>query len=54
MDAGVIRCLKAHYRSNLARARLIAFEDKREFSDVKYGMELLRSFNLIRLNDLNK
>ena len=43
MDAGVIRCLKAHYRSNLARARLIAFEDKREFSvDAKYGMELLK------------
>ena len=44
MDAGVIRCLKAHYRTNLARARLIAFEDKCEFSmDVKYGMELLKN-----------
>ena len=44
MDAGVIHCLKAHYRSNLARACLIAFEDKREFSvNVKYGMELLKN-----------
>ena len=43
MDAGVIHCLKAHYRSDLARACLIAFEDKHEFSvDVKYGMELLK------------
>ena len=44
MDAGVIHCHKAHYRSNLARACLVAFEDKCEFSvDVKYGMELLKN-----------
>ena len=28
MDAGVIRCLKSHYRKNLAKMRLEAFEEK--------------------------
>ena len=29
MDAGVIRCFKAHYRKNLAKMRLLAFEEKK-------------------------
>ena len=42
MDAGVIRCLKAHYRKNLAEMRLLAFEGKKEFKvDVLEAMKLL-------------
>ena len=29
MDAGVIRNIKAHYRKNLAKLRLRAFEEKK-------------------------
>ena len=32
MDAGVIRCLKSHYRKNLAKIRLAAFEEKKDFT----------------------
>ena len=32
MDAGVICCLKAHYRKSLAEMRLLAFEEKKEFN----------------------
>ena len=43
MDAGVIRCLKAHYRNSLAKLRLLAFEEKRDFKvDVLEAMRLLR------------
>ena len=43
MDAGVIRCLKAHYRNSLAKMRLLAFEEKRDFKvDVLEAMRLLR------------
>ena len=28
MDAGVFRSIKAHYRKNLAKLRLLAFEEK--------------------------
>ena len=43
MDAGVIRCLKAHYRKRLANLRLLAFEEKKDFKvDVLQAMRLLR------------
>ena len=43
MDAGVIRCLKAHYRNSLAKLRLLAFEEKRDFKvDVLEAIRLLR------------
>ena len=32
MDAGVIRCLKSHYGKNLAKMRLVAFEEKKDFT----------------------
>ena len=32
IDAGVIRCLKSHYRKNLAKIRLVAFEEKKDFT----------------------
>ena len=42
MDAGVIRCLKAQYRNSLAKLRLLAFEEKRDFKvDVLQAMRLL-------------
>ena len=42
MDAGVIRCLKAHYRKNLAEMCLLAFEVKKEFEvDILEAMKLL-------------
>ena len=42
MDAGVIRCIKAHYRKNLAEMCLLAFEGKKEFEvDVLETMKLL-------------
>ena len=42
MDAGVIRCLKAYYRKNLAGMRLLAFEGKKELKvDVLEAMKLL-------------
>ena len=42
MDAGVIRCLKAHYRKSLAKMCLLAFEGKKEFKvDVLEAMKLL-------------
>ena len=43
MDAGVIRCLKSHYRKNLAKMRLdAAFEDKKDFTiNVLEGIKLL-------------
>ena len=43
IDAGVIRCLKAHYRNSLAKLRLLAFEEKRDFKvNVLEAMRLLR------------
>ena len=43
MDPGVIRCLKAHYRNSLAKLRLLAFEEKRDFIvNVLEAMRLLR------------
>ena len=43
MDAGVIRCLEAHYRNSLAKLRLLAFEEKRDFKvNVLEAMRLLR------------
>ena len=43
MDAGVIRCLKAHYRNSLAKLQLLAFEEKRDFKvDVLEAVRLLR------------
>ena len=43
MDAGIIRCLKVHYRNSLAKLRLLAFEEKRDFKvDVLEAMRLLR------------
>ena len=42
MDAGVIRCLKAYYRKNLAGMRLLAFEGKKELKvDVLEAVKLL-------------
>ena len=42
MDAGVIRCLKSHYRKNLAKTRLLAFEEKKDFTiNVLEGTKLL-------------
>ena len=43
MDAGVIRCFKAHYRKNLAKMRLLAFEEKKPNCkiDVLESMKLL-------------
>ena len=42
MDVGVIRCLKSHYRKNLAKMRLLAFGEKKNFKiDVLEGMRLL-------------
>ena len=32
MDAGVIRCPKSHYQKNLAKMRLVAFEEKKDFT----------------------
>ena len=31
MDAGVIRCLKSHYQKNIAKMRLVAFEEKKDY-----------------------
>ena len=42
MDAGVIRCLKAQNRKNLAEMCLLAFEGKKEFKvDVLEAIKLL-------------
>ena len=42
MDAGVIRCLKSHYRKNLSKMRLVAFEEKKDFTiNVLEGTKLL-------------
>ena len=43
MNAGVIRCLKSHYRKNLAKMRLdAAFEEKKDFTiNVLEGIKLL-------------
>ena len=42
MDAGVIRCLKSHYRKNLAKMHLVAFEEKKDFTiNVLEGTKLL-------------
>ena len=42
MDTGVIRCLKSHYRKNLAKMRLVAFEEKKDFTiNVLEGTKLL-------------
>ena len=42
MDAGVISCLKAYYRKNLAGMRLLAFEGKKELKvDVLEVLKLL-------------
>ena len=30
IDAGVIRCFKAHYRKNLAKMCLLAFKEKKQ------------------------
>ena len=32
MDAGVIQCLKSHYRKNLAKMHLVAFQEKKNFT----------------------
>ena len=43
LDAGVIRCLKAYYRHDLAKRRLFAFENKLDFTiDIKSAMEILK------------
>ena len=42
MDAGVICCLKAHYRSNLAKERLVAWEENIDFKiDILTAMNFL-------------
>ena len=41
MEAGVIRCLKSHYRKNLAKTRLLAFGEKNFTIDILEGMKLL-------------
>ena len=42
MVAGVIRCVKSLYRKNLAKIRLVAFEEKKDFTiNVLEGMKLL-------------
>ena len=42
IDPGIILCLKAHYRKNLAEMCLLAFEGKREFKiDVLEAVKLL-------------
>lgn len=43
LDAGIIRCLKAKYRSEIAKLRLFAFENDSEFSvDVLQAMRMLK------------
>ena len=40
--SGVIRCLKAHYRSNLAKERLVAWEENIDFKfDILTAMNFL-------------
>ena len=42
LDAGVIHCLKSHYRKNLTKMRLVAFEEKKDFTiNVLEGTKLL-------------
>ena len=42
MNAGVIRCLKSQYRKHLAKMRLVAFEEKKDFTiNVLEGTKLL-------------
>ena len=43
MDAGVIRCLKAHYRSNLAKERLVAWEENIE----DFKIDILTAMNFL-------
>ena len=43
MDGGVIRCLKAHYRSNLAKKRLVALEENIE----DYKIDILTAMNFL-------
>ena len=43
-DAEVIQCLKSHYRKNLAKMRLVAFEEKKNFTiNVLEGTKLLNN-----------
>ena len=32
LDSGASHCLKAHYRKSLAKLRLLAFEEKKDFT----------------------
>ena len=43
MDAGVICCLKAHYRSNLAKERLVAWEENLE----DFKIDILTAMNFL-------
>ena len=43
MDAGVIRCLKAHYKSNLAKERLVAWEENIE----DFKIDILTAMNFL-------
>ena len=43
LNSGVMRFLKAHYRKSLAKLRLLAFEEKKDFTvNVLEAMKLLR------------
>ena len=44
MDAGVIRCFKAHYIKNLAKMRLLAFEEKKPNCKIDV-LESMKLFN---------
>ena len=43
LDSGVIRCLKAHYRKSFAKLRLLAFEEKKDFT-----VKILEAMKLFR------
>ena len=44
LDAGIIRCFKAHYRSQIAQLRLIAFDRQEEFHmDILKGLHLIKA-----------
>ena len=49
LDSGVIRCLIAHYRKSLAKLRLLAFEEKKDFTvNVLEAMKLLKqAWNIV-------
>ena len=50
MDAGVIQCLKSHYQENLVKMRLVAFEEKKDFTiNALEGTKLLsNTWNVVR------